>query len=161
MRVLASVALLAALAGCGTDGLAFREDTRLDIVEPADRARVALPVTLRWETDGLRLGDPDGPQAFAVFVDREPVRPGRSLRDVGDDECKKTPGCPDPTYLRERHVHVTTETSLVLEAVPDLRSSTRTGASDRHEAVIVLLDAEGRRMGEAAYAAEFTVEREG
>ncbi|HEX2038215.1 MAG TPA: hypothetical protein VHF47_00620 [Acidimicrobiales bacterium] len=155
-----ALAVVLLFGGCGLGGgMAFREDTRLSILEPADRATVPLPVTLRWTTEDIDLGSPGGPQRFAVFVDRAPLRPGQHLRALGDDDCERVPGCPDEAYLRERYVYLTTESSLVLESVPDQRSSNRTGAEDRHEAVIVLLDAEGRRMGEAAWSAEFSVDR--
>jgi hypothetical protein len=153
--VLAVAAAVASLSGCAVSGLAFREDERVDIVTPEDRAEVALPVTISW-TSEVEAGGGEGPY-YAVFVDRSPIRPGQSLRALADDSCNSTPGCPDIAYLRDRHVHVTEETSVTLEVVPR-RSGQRTGAEDRHEATIVLIDAEGRRVGEAAYTVEFTVE---
>ncbi|HEX9681657.1 MAG TPA: hypothetical protein VGA13_01125 [Acidimicrobiales bacterium] len=149
----ASVALALVLSGCALSGLAFREDDRVTILEPADRAEVTLPLTIRWSSGGA------GPY-FAVFVDREPVRPGQSLRAVADDSCNRTPGCPDVAYLRERYVYLTDQTWIDLDVVARRGGSQRTSADNRHEATIVLVDGEGRRIGEAAYTVEFTVRDE-
>jgi hypothetical protein len=149
------------LSSCRASGLVFREDDRVDITEPNEREKVALPITLRWETRGLELGRPGGPSSFAVFVDREPMQPGQSLRSIGDDVCKRTPGCPDESYLRDRYIFLTEKTSLVLDAVPDNRSDAeRAGSEDGHDVTIVLLDEDDRRVGEAAYRREFTLERD-
>ena len=142
------------LTGCSVGGLAFREDDRVDIVEPADRAEATLPVTIRWTADEVEADD--GGPFFAVFVDRAPIRPGQSLRALADDTCNRTEGCPDIAYFRDRHVYVTDELEVTLDALP-ARSGQRTAADDRHEATIILVDAEGRRRGEAAYTVEFTV----
>jgi hypothetical protein len=152
LRPLLVVLAVAALApACSAEGMAFREDRRVDIVEPSDRAEVRLPVRLRWTAE-------DAGPYFAVFVDRAPVRPGQSLRAVTDESCSRTPGCPDAAYLRDRHVYLTEGHSLRLDTLPPPGTSQRTGAKDRHEATIVLIDRDGRRMGEAAYTVEFTVE---
>jgi hypothetical protein len=145
----------AALAACGTSGLKFSTDKRVKMVAPPDRSKVHLPVQVRWRTAGLSGGS-EGPY-FAVFLDRAPVRPGQSLRAVADDTCNRTPGCPDAAYLRDRYVFVTKDTSVSVDAVPK-KSGQRTGAADQHEATIVLVDAKGRRIGEAAYSVLFTVE---
>ncbi|HZQ28579.1 MAG TPA: hypothetical protein VFA94_12840, partial [Acidimicrobiales bacterium] len=57
-------------AGCRAQGLAFRQDHRITIVSPHDRAHVAAPVVVRWT-----VKDPvafPGRGAFGVFVDRAP-----------------------------------------------------------------------------------------
>jgi hypothetical protein len=151
------VVVLAGLAGaCGGEGrLAFRQDDRVEIVQPDDEAEVELPVTIRWESDVPERSD--GGPYFAVFLDREPIAPGQSLRVLGDETCEKDPGCVDADYLRDRFVYVTDETSLELETVPLKSGSQRTGARDRHEAIIVLVDGDGRRIGEAAYRVTFGV----
>jgi len=144
------------VGGCGGGGLQFREDKRVDITAPSDRARVVAPVDVRWTTRGLVLGEPDGPTQFAVFVDRAPIHPGQSLSALGDDACRRTPGCPDEAYLRERFVYLTRKTAVTLETLPATSTSNRTGAKDTHEVTIVLLDADGHRHGEAAWSVEFT-----
>jgi hypothetical protein len=153
-RAGAVVAVAVALSGCAVSGLAFREDERVDIVEPGDREATSLPVTIRWTAD---VDAVDGGPYFAVFVDRAPIRPGQSLRALADDTCNRTAGCPDVAYLRDRFVYVTDELEVTVDVLPQ-RSGQRTSADDRHEATVVLVDAEGRRVGEAAYTVEFTVE---
>jgi hypothetical protein len=148
--------LLLLLPACAVRGLAFRIDDRVEIVAPDDRAEVSLPLTIEWTADELD-GAGGGP-FFAVFVDRSPIRPDQSLRALADDSCNRTPGCPDLAYLRDRGVYLTDERSVTLDVVPQRPSSSRAGESDRHQATIVVVDAEGRRIGEAAYTVEFTVE---
>ena len=155
-RVGSLVAGVVVLAGCSVSGLAFRADDRVDIVEPEDRAETTLPVTIRWTADDVEADD--GGPYFAVFVDRAPIRPGQSLRALADDSCNRTEGCPDLAYFRDRHVYVTDELEVTIDALP-VRSGQRTAADNRHEATIILLDADGRRLGEAAYTVEFTVEQ--
>ena len=82
--VLVWVALSAVLPACSRfDGLAFREDTRVDVVAPTDRAHVRLPVTVRWKstTDAY---------AYGVYVDRAPQPPGERL--AWWDRKRKEPG---------------------------------------------------------------------
>ena len=146
--------LVLALSGCSVSGLAFREDDRVDIVEPGDRDEATLPLTIRWTSE---VEVDDGGPYYAVFVDREPIRPGQSLRALADDACNQTDGCPDLAYLKDRFVFVTDELEVTIDALPQ-RGGQRTSADDRHEATLVLIDAEGRRRGEAAYTVEFTVE---
>jgi hypothetical protein len=149
-----ALAVCGLLSGCGTNGLAFSQDDHLEVLSPAQRAHVHLPVQIRWRATGLSASA--GGSYFAVFLDRAPVQPGQSLRAVADDTCNRTPGCPDAAYLRDRDVFVTKGTSITVDAVPK-QSGQRTGASDQHEAVVVPVDAQGRRMGESAHTVQFTV----
>lgn len=153
-RAAALVAVAVVLGGCSVSGLAFRDDDRVRIVEPDDRAEATLPVTIRWTAEDLD-SDGGGP-FFAVFVDRAPIAPGQSLSVLADETCENTPGCPDLAYFQDRHVYVTDDQEVTVEALP-ARSGQRTAADDRHEATIVVIDADGRRRGEAAYTVEFTV----
>ena len=152
--VLAGATLLPA---CAVSGLGFANDHRVKIITPKDRAKVDLPVTITWRAPKIQRSATKGP-FFVVFLDRAPIRPGQSLRAVADDTCNRTPGCPDLSYLRDRYVFVMKTTSLTLDVVPK-KSGQRTGAKESHEATIVLVDADGRRMGEAAYKVEFSVKK--
>ena len=150
--IAAAVLLVALAPACGVSGLNFVQDDRVTITAPRDRASVTLPMTLRWTAR-----DFDG--TYAVFVDRAPVPPGRTLAWLArDDEvCKETEGCPGEAWFRDRDVYRTSETSLTVEELPDLG-----GDEDRrefHEASVVLLDEQGRRIGESAFTVEFQVER--
>ena len=129
MRRALLLPVIALSAGCA-DGLAFRVDDRVDITAPRDRETVTLPVTLRWEADGIDRG------SFAIFVDRAPMRPGAPFVE-GDD------------------AYLTTDTELVIDEVGDAADG-----SDRHAATIVLLDAKGRRSGESSFDVVFEIEDE-
>jgi hypothetical protein len=149
---------VAPLGGCVTEGLAFQADDRVEFVTPKERERVSLPVTLRWETS-LPAPSAGGPY-YAVFVDREPVRPGHTLSNVVEDSCRRDPACPDLEYLAGRGVHLAGTPELTLETIPDRSTATRTGARESHEVTVVLVDGDGRRIDEAAWSRRFTVERD-
>ncbi len=142
-----------ALAGCGVRGLAFREDTRVDIVAPADREVVALPVTVRWTVR-------DFGGTFAAIVDGSPQPPGEPLGWFArnDDSCRASDGCPDEEYLANRRVFVTPEREFTVVRLPDTEIDGR--RREFHEVTVVLLDGEGRRVGESAWSVEFQVERD-
>jgi hypothetical protein len=136
---------------CGVSDLNFVQDDRVRIVSPEDRSKVSLPVTIRWTAD-----DFDG--TFAVFLDRAPVPPGRSLdwlaRD--DDLCRDTPGCPGPEWFTSRQVFPTADRQITIDDVPEL---TRDERRVFHEVTVVLIDQNGERVGESAFTTEFEVER--
>lgn len=159
--------LCTVLSGCVPDGLAFRTDTRLTIIEPEDRETVSLPVTIDWDIRDFDIvepgadveGEPGDEGYFAVFVDTTPMPPGKPLRWIARDDtsCREDDGCPDEEYLAGRGIYTTTETELTLEQLP------RTGDDDRrerHRATIVLLDATGTRIGESAFEVAFDIDRE-
>lgn len=148
---LALVALVT--PACSATHFAFRADDRLRIVAPGTHQQAVLPVEVRWETS-LPPKAAGGP-SFAVFVDRAPVRPGQSLRAVGDDACRRDASCPDAQYLRERYVFLTDGHSVTVDTLPQESSSARERAEGTHEATVVLIDSDGRRVGETAYVVEF------
>ena len=149
IRALAALAAVAPLASCGVDGLAFRQDHRVEIVQPSDRSEVTVPFEVRWTTDGLDTTD----ASFGVVVDREPPPPGRSLdwllRD--DPQCRSG-ACPDDR-LAEANLFHTSETSI---EITRLKALPRTAAG-LHEIVIVLLDDDGRRVGETGFRLQVRV----
>lgn len=166
--LLACAALSAGLAGCGFgfSGLQFVADKRLHITAPRSLALVHVPVTLRWRISAFTITGPHrGPASertgyFAVFVDLAPVRPGQTLRAVaaGDPACLRTPGCPNPTYLAARGVYTTTQTSLTLSNIPPVNSYQQI---QLHEVTIVLLNTDGRRIGESAWYIDFRLSQGG
>ena len=158
VRVLLCVAAIAALGACRTDDIALRADDRLAIQRPAEMSRVALPVTVRWKADGIRIGkDLTGPGPFfAVFVDRPPVAAGTGLRTLIDDECRETRGCPDLAWFAERNVYVTNEPEVTISRLQDV-SGTRLGPDGSHRLTVVLIGADGVRLDEAAASVEFEV----
>jgi hypothetical protein len=129
------------------------QDARVSIVEPASDGTVRLPLRVSWHA---RV--PAG--RFAVFFDQPPVGPGDSLMSLVPDRdfaCRSQPGCPNDAWLNDRSIYVTEKTSLDIATLRDLRSNHR--AKDRHEMTIVLLDANGHRLGDTAFDREFIVER--
>ena len=157
-RRLAPVLVALALGGCSAQGLAFQVDDRVDFVAPAERQRVTLPVELQWKSS-LPAPAAGGPY-FVVFVDREPMRPGNTISTVLDDACRRDPHCPDLGYLEERGIYLRDTASVKLETIPDRSAGTRTGAKEGHDAVLVLVDRDGRRIDEASWTRHFTVDRD-
>lgn len=148
---LAVLAAVLSIGACGVSGLAFREDTRVEILAPGDRDEVVLPLDVRWS-----VRDFDG--TFAVLVDRPPQPPGQPLGWFArnDDQCQVAPGCPDEAYLAERGIFTTRDTEITIERL----SAPGEGRRDLHEITIVLLDGDGRRIGESAWSVEFEADRE-
>ncbi|HVE98138.1 MAG TPA: hypothetical protein VNA12_03065 [Mycobacteriales bacterium] len=165
-RALAAGLGLALLTGCGfsTTGLSFSDDDRLEILEPEDREQLRLPVTIDWTIDDFEVTGPgrgsgDDEGYFAIFVDQAPVPSGKTLRHVArkDKTCRPADGCPDEEYLAARQVFTTTETRYVLETLP---RTAREGRREFHEITVVLLDADGRRIGESAWYVRFELKRD-
>ena len=165
----AAVALAAALSlllsGCVSQDLAFRIDKRLTIDAPAARSEVTLPVTVRWHIKDFDVVDPGTSASgsgdagyFGVFVDGAPQPPGKPLAWVArkDRTCRAADGCPDAQYLAARNIYSTSDTSITFQQLPRPSDSKR---KERHSVTIVLLDTQGRRIGESAFYVEFTVKR--
>ena len=127
------------LVGCG-DYL-FRHSDRVKVVYPGAYASVAQPLTIRWEAQAFTA---PGDGRFAVFLDRDPMPPGESL-DYFD------------RHDRDR-IWVLDGTSLALDVVPR-RVGIDPAEQDHHDVTVVLLDRAGRRVGEYAGFAEFSVRR--
>jgi hypothetical protein len=148
--------LLLVTSGCGYSNLAFRQDDRLSFVTPEDRAEVTLPLTVRWTVEDFEVG-PDG-GSFAVFVDRAPQPPGKPLEWLArdDDSCRVADGCPDDDWYAMRDVYPTTEEELTIDQLPSRSDDRR----ELHEVTVVLLDEDGRRVGETGWTREFEVVRD-
>ena len=157
-----SLALLGPLAvltctACVPQGLAFRVDQRVQVVSPEDEATVSLPLTLRWTVRDFEVvapGSPvrDGAGYFAVFVDATPMRPGKTLESLREADAVCEDPCDDDSYFPARGIYPTAGTELVLEELPPASSD-----DEDHRATIVLLDGEGRRIGESSFHVDFTV----
>jgi hypothetical protein len=164
-HVLAALALVGMAVGCDTSNYAFKVDKSISIVEPAARADVSLPVTLRWTDEkppaAARVA-PSDPQAeyYAVFLDRAALAPGKRLISLVEDEdlCRQTSGCPSTQQLSDLRVFLTATPSLLLEFVADRRASKRGDSKDVHEVAIVRMRGD-KRMGEAAFLQTFFVKR--
>ena len=152
----AAVVLLLATSSCGWSNLAFRQDDRLRFVTPEDRAEVSLPLTVRWTVEDFEVGPDAG--SFAVFVDRAPQPPGKPLAWLArdDDSCRAGDGCPDEEWYALRDVYPTTDEELTIDQL----SSRSDDRRELHEITVVLLDEEGRRVGETGWTREFEVVRD-
>jgi hypothetical protein len=132
----------------------------VEIVYPADRAEVTLPLTVRWEVREPGVLPEGG--AFGVYIDQSPQPPGESqewfARD--DESCVRSRVCPDARYLADRGVFKTTRTSFTIEVLPRT-APTDVVRREFHEFTIAVLDARGLRVGESAWYVDFQVLREG
>lgn len=160
---LALVCAAGPLSSCQTRGLAFTKDNRLTITEPFPRERVSTPFTVRWsmrDFDAVGLDGSSNPRrgVFAVFVDRAPMPVGRDLRWLARDDssCSHDPRCPDVEYLRDHGVLVTASTSVTVSVLPAQLDGV---GDEQHHITIVLLDGQGRRIGESAWYRAFTSRR--
>jgi hypothetical protein len=166
------VALLAllTLAGCGVthlQDLNFRVDKRLHFVSPKDRSTVHPQVTITWRMDDFRIAAQGSQPAsrdagyFAVFVDKTPIRPGRTMDDVAKDDpfCQRSPTCPDSQYLSQRNIYTTTKTSLEIPFIPDVSGSKE--KLQLHAITIVLMDTSGHRIGESAWELDVRIRKVG
>lgn len=139
--------------------LAFVQDDRVDIVAPKDRAEVSLPVQIRWSVDGFPVGPGEG--SFGVLVDQEPPRPGKTLRSLfaNSEQCQGQGGaeaCEADGFLEARGVFETTRLSITIEQLPDTAD---VGRREFHEATVVLLDENGRRIGESGWTVQFELKQ--
>lgn len=160
--LVALACLAVALSGCGVRGLNFIQDTRVEILAPAERSQARLPVTVEWDYEDFEVTGPtehvaDDAGYFGVFVNRSPQPPGEPLEwhARNDDNCVVSQGCPDQDWYHRRGIFRTSETSFTVEGVP----SRAEGRREFHEVTIVLLDGKGRRIGESAFAVEFELVR--
>jgi hypothetical protein len=159
------LATLVLASSCGTNGLNFREDERLEITAPDDRAAVRLPLTIEWKVTDFDVTGPDGAQRddagyFGLYVDRAPQPPNhRQTWLVRDDpECRRLPRCPDRAYLDAQYIYATDRTSFTIDRLPQPRSDAPR-RREFHEVTIVLLNGAGERIGESAFIRQFEVKR--
>jgi hypothetical protein len=163
-----ALSMLAALllGGCtNISQLQFRVDHYVKFVAPESRAKLSVPVTLRWQVSGFRIAAPGSEPPskdagyFALFVDRAPIKPRQTLAAVAgnDPSCQAESGCPDTQYLADRQVYRTTNLFYTLRQVFAL--SDNNDKWQLHDVTIVLLDTSGHRIGEHAYYRDFELKR--
>ncbi|MFT5223539.1 MAG: hypothetical protein ACI867_001860 [Glaciecola sp.] len=135
---LAIVAALLAAQACS--GLQFVDHDEVVFTFPPDRSTVALPVLIEWDAKEIATG-----QGFAVFIDRSPQPPGMTIDEAFD--------------LDDRGgIVLSDRPELVLEQLA-IRGGVPERDRDRHELTVVILDGEGRRVGEFADVLELLVDR--
>ncbi len=156
-RTLAAVLVLAApaMSGCALQGLDFRADTRLTITAPPDRATVVVPFPLTWTLDDPRPSE----SGFAVLVDVDPPAPGRAMTTLLP-EAQQGAACDadcQQKALSARGVTLTRATSLLVSTLPHA-SGVPEEQARRHRITVVVVDDDGRRVGEVS--ASVTVDEE-
>jgi predicted small lipoprotein YifL len=163
LRFAALAALAATLTACGTSGLNFVQDERIEITAPRDRAKISLPATISWEVRDFEITGPDGasrPDAgyFGLYIDRAPQPPLKTQAWLTRDEQNCLGGCSSELALASRDIHSTESTEFTIDRLP--RPSERVQRRrEFHEVTIVLLDGRGRRIGESAFIRQFEVTR--
>ncbi|MDP9181696.1 MAG: hypothetical protein M3P04_02820 [Actinomycetota bacterium] len=162
-RATAALLVLVALTGCGVDRLQFKNDDRLTFDSPKARHRVTAPLTVTWSMTDFTPTGLDGSRdkthgVYAVFVDRAPMPVGKDLKWLfrSDNGCKHDSQCPTLQQLADRGVHVTTETSVVLDVLPQVGQGK---GDEQHYVNIALLDGTGHRIGESAWYLPFKSKR--
>jgi hypothetical protein len=145
--VAAAGAAATALTGCGGAQRAFVVDDHVRITAPAPLAVVSTPFTVRW-TAG-RSDD-----RYAVFVDRDPMAAGHSLRDLADDQCKQVRGCPDESYFANRGVFVTSRSQVEIPLLPILKGTGARARHPRHTITVITIDDHGRRSSDGSWQVE-------
>ena len=156
--VAALVTGLAVLPACGSGHFQFVADHRLHITAPRARSTVSLPMTVRWSFDDFQVGQVAG--SFGVFIDRTPIPAGKDLKWVArkDESCQPRTGCPDESYFTSRQIFTTTKSEMTFAQLPKPGSHYR--GPENHTVTVVLLDADGHRVGESAWYVDFKVHRE-
>ena len=155
---LATVLLPLLLSGCSQfalHGLAFRDEQVVRITWPRHRARVHAPFDLRWR----RVRAPPAGARYEVLVDRSPQPPGEAPAWLarGDDTCRAALGCPDSSWYAARGVYFTSSDTMTIPFVASTRAER---SSTLHDAIVVVVDRDGRRIGESAALVEFRIVRE-
>lgn len=154
--------VMLSVTACDVSSMAFVRDDRVRIETPEDRGTVTLPVTVRWDVHDFEITgrNGEGQRAagyFAVFVDRPPILPGTTLEWYATQE-ESCGGAACGTVDNLAHVYVTETTSVTFDQLPADRKKRDL---ERHEAVIVLMDGTGARIGESAFSVRFNFERVG
>ena len=153
------------LAGCAVEGLAFEQDDRLEFVGMEYREKVTLPFTIRWRVHDFEITGPNGQSSsdagyFEVVFDKQPQPPGEDLEYFARDDiaCVRSDKCPNRKYLAQRGIYTTTDTSFTVKNLPPAPGvELDRGEPDIHDVTVVLLDGQGRRIGESSWWIPFEI----
>jgi hypothetical protein len=145
------------LTGCRTSGLLFSKNANFRILSPHSSSAVTLPMTIAWTAKGVyKPGD-----SFAVFLDRGTIRPGQNVLSVLPDTCKQNPSCSRQSYFQQVNVWITSQPSLMLNALPESSLTGHSTGKENHSITVVILNNRGARLGEAFASADFVFVRKG
>jgi hypothetical protein len=136
VRLAALCSVLLCVTGCG--GKLFRNDHRIAILEPRKFATVDQPLTVTWRAKNFEAPS-DG--HFLVLVDKDPMPPGQTV-----------------AYFRRNRLDVYTvdEPRFTVDTFTAHTGGTKL-ERNHHDVTVVLLDRQGRRIGESAGFVEFDV----
>lgn len=134
--IAAALLAIATAAGCGTQGLMFRQDHRIKIVSPGDNSAVRLPFTIRFAVADV----PRQVASYAVFIDTAPPRSGDAI----------------PKDADRGGIYLTRATRLTVSTIVQATSGP-SSERDNHQVIVVFFDASGHRVGESAASVNITV----
>jgi hypothetical protein len=127
--------LVVSTSGC-LEGRSFHRNSGLRITEPIEGDFVEAPLTIHWVSPNTSV------KRFAVFVDRPPLAPGKSV---------------DKLEVQEREgVFLTSETEFLLEFVAP-RDTSVEARRDLHQITVVALTADGKRIDDSSTSVKLTV----
>lgn len=135
-RTLICALLTSTLASGCLENRQFYATEELKIITPVENDFAEAPLTVTW------VGTPDGTKRWAVFLDRAPIRPGKSVDDLENDE--------------RGNLWITDDSSLLIDAIAP-RSTSVASRKGRHRIAVVALDGNGKRIGEHVSSVELTV----
>jgi hypothetical protein len=151
LTIMAALAVaVVAVSACGGS---FRADTTVSITSPEPLTTVNVPFTTTWTSSA-------GPALrYALFVDKTPIPPGHTMRDLADTSCKRVPGCyPDPTLLAGLGVYLTRQNQFQIQTLPTAVGMTGHENPPIHTITIILFSGtgtKGHRVGDGAWQVEF------
>jgi hypothetical protein len=167
--VVAVAALVAGACQFQFEGVALRQDQRVEIVSPDEfREQVQLPVMIDWTVRDFEVTGPSPASDansgyFLLLVDVDPQPPGEGLDYFARDdvECRRSQNCPNEKYLAQKNIYTTVESEFTIEHLgPAPGVDLTSGDADVHEATIVLLDGTGHRIGEGSWSTTFELVEE-
>ncbi len=144
------VGTFVAATACSTQGLVLEQPKQIENLKPVALSRTKLPATVSWTARRLAPG-----QRYFLLVDQQPMPPGDSIKDLTDDICKRTPGCPDKFYLQQHFMFVTRANRVKLQFLPPAGPFPVQDLYDLHKATIVIVDRHGDRIGEEFWSTAF------
>ena len=158
------IAMTIAVAGCGFTRVdapvSFKADHRLSFQDPDQEDDVHIPVRLNWKADDFSLS---GGNHFAVFVDKAPVGPKRTVRIRLCTEGEKLPPQlgSDRTICKDevQRIYFADTSSLQLRCFQP-RFDAPKRERNTHTATVILVDRNDRRVGQAASSVRFHVDAE-
>lgn len=153
-----------AVSACGitrTDApVSFKADHRLSFESPDQEDEVDIPVRLDWKVKDFPLRNGN---RFAVFINKAPVGPKRIVRIRLCTEGEKLP--PQLGTLRKickddlQRIYFADKTSLTIPCF-EPRFDAPKRERNTHTAIVVLVDRDDRRVGQAATSVRFHVDED-